>query len=104
MLLVTTILAISTIFFHFVEGWTWFNSFYFSVVTMSTVGYGTIVPLTILGKIGVIILIFSGVGALAALVQIIAMDSIEKHTEKALEKELKEFEEEIVSNIEAGEK
>jgi voltage-gated potassium channel len=99
MLLVASILSASTIFFHFIEGWGWFDSFYFSVVTMSTVGYGTIVPVTILGKIGVIVLIFSGVGALAALVQIIAMDSIEKHTEKAMKKELEEFEKEIRTDI-----
>ena len=43
--------------------------------------------------------VFSGVGALASLVQIIAMDSIEKHTKKAMKKELEEFEKEIRTDI-----
>jgi voltage-gated potassium channel len=45
---------------------------------MSTVGYGQIVPATILGKVGVIVLIFFGVGTLAFLFQIIASEAINK--------------------------
>lgn len=86
-ILVAVLLTISTIFFHLVEKWSLFDSFYFSVVTMSTVGYGQIVPVTVLGKVGVILLISSGVGALAILVQIVATDAIERWTTRAMEKE-----------------
>ncbi len=85
--MVAALLTLSTIFFHFVERWSLFDSFYFSVITMSTVGYGQIVPVTVLGKIGVILLIFSGVGALAVLVQFVATDAIERRTKRVIEEE-----------------
>jgi voltage-gated potassium channel len=91
-IIVAFLLATSTIYFHFVEKWSLFDSFYFSVVTMSTVGYGQIVPATVLGKLGVIVLIFSGVGALAILVQSVATDAIERRTKRAVKEEFDEEE------------
>jgi voltage-gated potassium channel len=37
-------IGIGTVMFHRLESWTWIQSFYFSVVTISTVGYGALVP------------------------------------------------------------
>lgn len=72
-----TILAGSTVFFRLVEGWGWVDAYYFSVVTMATVGYGDLAPATDLGKIGATVLIFLGIGTLAVLVQQIAEQGIE---------------------------
>lgn len=58
-----------TVFFHFVEGWSWLDSYFFTVVTLSTVGYGSLVPATALGKIATTILIFIGLGIVAVAVQ-----------------------------------
>ncbi len=64
--IVTTILILlvtfSTVFFHIVEKWNWLNSYYFTVVTMATVGYGDFTPTTPTGKIGATVLIFFGIG------------------------------------------
>lgn len=59
------IIAASTVFFHFVEGWNWVDSYFFTVVTISTVGYGNFVPVTVLGKLGTTVLIFLGIGVVA---------------------------------------
>ncbi len=47
------------------------DSFYWAVVTMATVGYGDIYPMTGGGRIVAVILIFSGVGSLGAFLAII---------------------------------
>lgn len=59
------ILAVGTVFYHFVEKWSWLNSYYFCVVTLATVGYGDITPQTDLGKLFTTFYIFSGVGVIA---------------------------------------
>ena len=37
--------------FHFIEGWTWFDAFYMTLTTMTTIGYGEIHPLSHAGRI-----------------------------------------------------
>lgn len=55
------IYLISVIFFHYVEGWSFLDAAYFTTVTVATVGYGDFTPKTALGKVGCMVLIFSGV-------------------------------------------
>lgn len=63
------IIAIGTVFFRFIEGWSWLDAYFFTVVTLSTVGYGSLVPATPVGKIATTILIFIGIGAVAVAIQ-----------------------------------
>ncbi len=62
--LTLAILSLGTVFYHFVEKLTWFDSYYFSVITLSTVGYGDITPHTTIGKLFTTFYIFTGVGIL----------------------------------------
>lgn len=63
-LLVTSmvIIGIGMVFYHFVEGWSWVDACYFSVVTLTTIGYGDIAPHTDAGKIFTVVYIISGLG------------------------------------------
>lgn len=45
------LLGLGTITFHYLENWNWINSFYFSVVTLATVGYGDLTPTTDIAKL-----------------------------------------------------
>lgn len=66
-----TILLVGTIVFHFVEKWSYLNSYYFSVVTLTTVGYGDFTPTTPFGKIFATFYIFMGIGIIATFAQTI---------------------------------
>ena len=71
-LLALALIALATVFYRLVEGWTLLDSAYFSVVTIATVGYGDLAPHTALGKIFTILYIFAGIGIFVAAVTAIA--------------------------------
>lgn len=75
------ILVSSTVFFHFVEGWSWVDSYFFTVVTISTVGYGNLVPVTVAGKLATTFLIFGGLGVFALAIHEFARIQIHKRQE-----------------------
>ncbi|MCR8549694.1 potassium channel family protein [Salipiger sp. P9] len=78
------IIALGTVYFRLVEGWSWLDSYFFTVVTLSTVGYGNHIPITVAGKIGTTVFILLGLGIFAVAVQqfgLFAMRKREEHTE-----------------------
>lgn len=54
-------IGIGTLVFHRLEGWTWIQSFYFSVVTITTVGYGDLTPSSEISRLCTAIYILVGV-------------------------------------------
>lgn len=63
-----TVLGIGVVFYHFIEGWTWLNSVYFCVITLTTVGYGDITPQTNAGKAFTTFYVLIGIGIFAAVI------------------------------------
>jgi voltage-gated potassium channel len=49
--LLTAAITIGTLGFYFVEGWPLFDSFYMALITLATVGYGEVHPLTFRGRL-----------------------------------------------------
>ena len=45
------LLAAGTFFYHFAEGWTYMNSFYFAVISLTSRGYSELHPTTALSVI-----------------------------------------------------
>ena len=64
-IIVIIVFIISIITFRFVENYSWLDSFYFLVVTISTVGFGDIKPENEITKIVLIFLIITGISTIA---------------------------------------
>jgi voltage-gated potassium channel len=60
-------LAMGTFLFHWLEGWSWLDSFYFVVITLTTIGYGDFSPTTPLTKL---ITIFYGLNGVILLLML----------------------------------
>jgi voltage-gated potassium channel len=63
---VAVLLAVGTVVYSVLEGWTLLDSLYFSVVTLATVGYGDLSPTTDVAKLFTIGYILTGIGIVAA--------------------------------------
>lgn len=69
LLFTTTItLGIGSVIYHYVEGWSWIDSIYFSVITLTTVGYGDFSPTTDEGKVFTIFYIIIGIGIILSFI------------------------------------
>lgn len=75
-------LGIGTVMFRILEDWTWIQSLYFSVVTLSTIGYGDLHPTTDIARLATVIYIVFGVVTVLAAFTIIGTAKLEKRTKK----------------------
>jgi voltage-gated potassium channel len=73
------LLLAGTFFYHRVEDWTLFESFYFSVLTLTTVGYGDFTPQTVAGRAFTIFYVLIGLGIVVALMTQLASHLMEAH-------------------------
>ncbi len=82
LLAVIAVLATGTVFYHLVEHFSWLNSYYFSVVTLATVGYGDFTPHTDAGKIFTTFYIFIGVGIITTFITYSARKRATKYEQR----------------------
>lgn len=77
-LAVATLLT-GTFFYRWAEGWGFVDALYFSVVTLTTIGYGDLLPTTTGAKLFTIIYSLIGIGIIAAFVTSLAMTVRDNH-------------------------
>lgn len=69
--LMTFVLALGTLGFRAVEGWSLFDSFYMTLITLTTVGYEEIHPLSFRGRVFASVLMLAGVTTILASITIL---------------------------------
>jgi hypothetical protein len=60
------LMAVGTVCYHYMEGWSWITSLYFVVATLTTVGYGDVHPTNDFTRLFTVFFILFGVGVAAA--------------------------------------
>ena len=85
-LMIFAIMLISgMLIFNSIEGWSYLDSLYFSVVTMTTVGYGDLTPTRDLTKVIVMIYAVSGISFFLYFVSVMA-DHFIKESQQRFQK------------------
>jgi voltage-gated potassium channel Kch len=72
-LVATGLIVFGATFYHIVEKLSWLDAFYFTVITLATVGYGDIVPHTNLGKLFTIFYVIVGIAVFVALARAVVL-------------------------------
>lgn len=76
--LVILLLFVGTLFYSRAEGWGLLDSLYFSVTTLTTVGYGDLHPTTGVSKVFTILYIFIGLGIILAFLNAVGQRALKR--------------------------
>ena len=79
------LLLVGTIFYSLVEGWSIVDAFYFSTITLTTVGYGDFSPATTAGKLFTTVYIFLGISVIVVFANTLARKHATRHTSRVQE-------------------
>jgi voltage-gated potassium channel len=84
LLVVIAILAAGTLGYRLLEGWSWFDGLYMTVITLATIGYGETHPLSHGGRVFTVVLIVIGVAAFGFLISNLTQTLIETEIAAAM--------------------
>jgi voltage-gated potassium channel len=62
------LIAAGTVVYHALEGWSWFESLYVTVITLTSIGYGDHEALSVAGRIFTMLLALGGISTVALVV------------------------------------
>lgn len=82
LLIVIVIILLGAVFYTRVEDWKFLDALYFTVITLTTIGYGDFAPHTTFGKVFTMIYIFVGLGLLAMFISSVAEQALKESRNK----------------------
>ncbi len=78
------LLVLGSLGFVWLEGWSYFDAFYMTVATLTTLGGGEVQPLSKLGRVYTMVLLLAGMGVLLYIVTSLARVVVEGEIKAAL--------------------
>jgi len=76
------LLLTGTVFYSLNEGWSLLDSAFFSLITLTTVGYGNMVPTTPYSKIFTMIYLIAGMSVLIGFLNKVGISVVKRHHER----------------------
>ena len=86
-------LAGGTVFYSVAENWEVIDSFYFSVITLTTIGYGDLHPTTPFSKLFTVLYIFLGIGIIMTFINKLAEHTMRRRDHHKTSDETREAKE-----------
>lgn len=80
--LIFTLLLMGTVFFHFSDGLTFIDAFYLTGITLTTVGYGDLVPANDASKLVAVFFSFAGIGLVFYSMNVLARAAFDRQEER----------------------
>jgi hypothetical protein len=81
---ILTLIGIGTFSYRFLEDWTWIQSFYFSVTTLTTVGFGDLHPTSDGSRLFTAFYILVGVTIVLGSIGVIGSNYIRRREERII--------------------
>ena len=82
------LLGLGTLGFHLIEGWNWWDSFFMVVISITTVGYGEVHPLSRPGQMFASVVILTGMGVGSYVLLVLTRTFFEGVVEGSLQRAL----------------
>ena len=82
MVAAAVIVATGTTFYTLVEGWPIIDALYFTVITLTTIGYGDLHPTTDISKIFTIVFVVAGVSFILGFLNFIISRTVKERVER----------------------